>query len=144
MTSRISLTSNTKIYLLLNLIFGLIIISVFIYSAAIDPDTGKYPVPSFSKALTGENTISTGLSRSFSELMRLNFKAAADYNPYGFRIWLFLVVQLMLRLAISGIIICKKQINIKPVVIADSFQAIFLFIIAFMPFLSHFFKAVIF
>lgn len=132
---------DKKVYLLLNLIFALIVILVFIYFTVFTAEDCNYPLPSFSAMLSGEDTISTGLSRSFSELMRLNFKSAADYNPYGFRIWLFFVIQLAIRVASSGFVIFRKQINIKLLIITDSLQLSVMFIISFLPFLTYFFKA---
>ena len=63
-------------YAVINWIFVIIIAGIFVYSAVYDPDTANHPIPSGYQLLTGENTISTGLSRSFSALVRLRFADA--------------------------------------------------------------------
>jgi len=130
-----------RTYLILNAVFASIIILIFLYSAVFNVSGGNYPIPSFSKALTGEDSISTGLSRSFSELVRFDFAAAEEYNPYGFRIWIFFVIQLFMRILISLLIIIKPQAKTGYVILPDSIQAVLLFIICFWPFLLYFFNA---
>jgi hypothetical protein len=136
--TRSGISGSKKTYLVVNAVFILIIISVFIYSAIIDPENGNYPLKSFSRALTDEDSISTGLSRSFSELVRLDLTAAAEYNPYGLRIFLFAIVQFFIRILISLILIFNRDLRIGLLVFFDFLQASVLFLAAFFPFLAYF------
>jgi len=130
-----------RTYLTVNTVLTLAIILIFLYSLIFHGDNGNYPIPSFSRSLTGEDTISTGLSRSFSELVRFNFSAAAGYNPYGLRIWLFFVVELVMRLFVSMLLALRPIQRINLLIIIDATQAIILFIISFWPFLAYFFSS---
>ncbi len=128
-------TVNTKPYFVINLVFAIIIAGVFLYAVVHHPEKSDYPVKSSYETVTGEHTISTGLSRSFSSIMRLDLSSAKSYNPYGIQIFMYFLVQLVLRLAILFLVLRQGFIHHRMLILADSFQAAALFVICFWPFL---------
>ena len=92
-------------YLIINYILAGIILLVFLYSGIFSAGKDNYPLPSFYEEITGESSPSSGLSKSFSEIIRGNFEAASSYNESGFLIFTFFLVQLILRMAVSLILI---------------------------------------
>jgi hypothetical protein len=83
-------------YQIINLIFGVIILMVFIYSG-IFRSQDSFPITSQYKLITGESTQSTGLSRAFSEILRFNFREAKNYNEYSWEVFAFFLLQLLMR-----------------------------------------------
>lgn len=86
-------------YQIINLIFAAILFLIFIYAASFNPG-GDYPVSSQYKLITGKKTESTGLSRAFSEMVRLNFKKARAYNENSPEVFSFFLLQLLLRIVL--------------------------------------------
>ncbi len=131
---KIPLTSGS--YRLINLIFIAVLLAIAGYSAIFG---GQYehPVPSGSKLLTGEDTISTGLSRSFSAIMKLDFNKAREFNPYGIRIFLFMMIQLTMRVAGFFVAVRRQK---KMIILADISISVILFVIFFYPFISEYFR----
>lgn len=127
-------------YSILNLVFIVIILLVLLYSGIFSSDKANYPVKSAYTVMTGNESISSGLSSSFSEIMRLNFKRAHDYNPYGIRIFLFFLVQLFFR--INFFIIAKKSSQIPALIIMDIALSLGVFLITFWPFLVNAVKVI--
>lgn len=84
-------------YQIINVIFAVIILLIFIYSGIFRSE-GPYPVASQYKLITGERTQSTGLSRAFSAMVRLNFKEAKNYNENSWEVFSFFFLQLLLRI----------------------------------------------
>lgn len=123
-------------YRLLNLIFAGIILALFVYSIYYGGDR-THPVPSFYNLLTGENSISTGLTRSFSAIVRLNFNDAREYNPHGIRIFLFFLIQLLLRT--TGIVLANHAKRSMIILIDITVSAI-LFMVLFWPFIMNLFE----
>jgi hypothetical protein len=97
----------------------------------------EHPIPSGSELLTGKTSISTGLSRSFSAIVRFKFHEARELNPYGIRIFMFFLLQLLMR--VSGFFIISK-VNRKKFIRADIIVSVLLFIILFWPFLNEILK----
>ena len=135
-------TSSDKSYLIINLVFALIILIILLYSALHNPENSRYPIDSAYRVITDENTISTGLSRSFSEIMRCNFSEARNYNPYGIRIFLFFFIQLVFRITLLFITMRNIAIPVRIMIITDSVQAGVLFFICFWPFLKYFVNSI--
>jgi hypothetical protein len=135
-------------YLIINWAFAAIIAGIITYAALYDPDRGDHPIPSGYQVVAGDETISTGLSRSFSALVRFRFDDAKEFNAYGPRIFLFFAVQLILRLALLAMMLNGKwQISIKLqkgtawqarrwLILSDAAQSLVLFIFCFWPFLA--------
>jgi hypothetical protein len=123
-------------YLIINLVFIGIIISIIAYSVIFSADGRKYPVPSGSAILTGEISASSGMSRSFSETVRFNFQAAKQYNRYGPRIFSFFAIQLLMR---AWAVFIALHISVKQrqyLILSDAMLSIFLFIVFFWPFIA--------
>lgn len=122
-------------YLLINLIFAGIILAVLAYSLIFGGEKA-HPVPSASEFITGENTISTGLSRSFSAIVRFDFTKARIYNPYGISIFLFFLIQFFMR--IGGSLLSTNP-HRQTVIRLDIIISILLFLFLFRPFLKALF-----
>lgn len=139
------LRSNTKhisrTYLIINWAFAVILAGIFVYAAMYDPDRGNPPLPSAYQAITGEETVSTGLSRSFSALVRFRLDDAREFNPYGPRIFLFFGIQLVLRIfllfmTLRGILQIRDELQTeKWLILSDAAQSFVLFVICFWPFI---------
>ena len=127
-------------YILLNLIFIVIILMVLLYSGIFSPEKSDYPLHSAYTEITGHESISTGLSHSFSEIVRLNFWKAHEYNPYGIRIFLFFVVQLFFR--INFFIVARNRTPDSSLITMDIVLSAGVFLIAFWPFLVSAAKAI--
>jgi hypothetical protein len=127
------LTDN---YRLINLIFAGIIIAVIAYSALFGGEW-KHPLPSGSGLLTGGKSISTGLSRSFSAIVRFDFDASGQYNRYGIRIFIFMLIQLAMRL--TGLFIGSHSLR-RQIILTDISVSIILFLIFFYPFLKNLYQ----
>ena len=119
-------------YKIVNYILAGIILCIFLYSALFSPEGGKHPVPSFYTQLTGEVSPSTGLSRSFSAIVRGDFDLANNFNPIGLQIFLFFAIQFCFRIT-TILLIKAPQTLIKPYIIADILLSIFGFYLTFKP-----------
>jgi hypothetical protein len=127
-------------YNLINLIFAGIILCIFIYSAVFSPLKINYPIVSFHDAVTGQKSISTGLSRGFSCIMRGQFHDASDFNIFSIRLFIFFLVQLILRCTFILISWKKSGRGRNCVVITDIATSIILFVTFFFPFLKDIFS----
>ena len=115
------------------LVFAVIISGILIYSLVFGYER-QHPVPSGSVILYGEDSISTGLSRSFSAIVRFEFAEAKAWNPYGMRIFLFFFIQLLMR--VGGYILAGRVREHRSLLIyTDIILSIALFFIAFWPFI---------
>jgi hypothetical protein len=123
-------------YLIINLIFAGIIVAIITYSAIFSADGHKHPVPSGSDMLNGELTISTGLSRSFSAIVRADFKEAKQYNPFGIRVFSFFASQLILRLAACFAVMHIANRHRQTLIFADIVLSTLLFGILCWPFIA--------
>ncbi|MBN1157895.1 MAG: hypothetical protein JXA61_00815 [Bacteroidales bacterium] len=133
--AQIPRTTDFKPYRIINLAFAGIILLVFLYAAFYPPESSGYPIFSFYERLTSERTISSGLSRSFSAVVRLDFSAARDYNPYSLRVFSFFLIQFVFRLTVLFMPVQKGLTNYRILIIADALQAVALFVVCFWPFL---------
>jgi len=129
-------------YGILNLVIGLIPLAIILYSFLYTPDKQYRPIPSGSLLFSENPVISTGLSRSFSAAVRLDFEAAINYNPYGIRIFLFFIIQLFMRMA--GWILCHRVSDktLAFLIPADILLSISMFLVSFWPFLIAIFTNV--
>ena len=129
-----------KPYRLLNLVFIILISLVVLYAVIFTPEKSDYPVSSAYTEITGQESISTGLSHSFSEIVRLNFSQAHEYNPYGIRIFLFFVVQLFFR--INFLMIARNRTVDSSLITLDIVLSACTFLIAFWPFIVNTVKVI--
>jgi len=127
---------NRNSYLIINLIFIGIIIAIIGYSFIFSGENLRYPIPSGSELLTGTSSPSTGLSRSFSAIVRLDFTAAKEHNQYGPRVFSFFIIQLILRIVSSFLLYLISTEGKKLLVILDAALSIILFTVLFWPFIN--------
>ncbi len=121
-------------YLIINLLFGAFILLVFLYAWVFPPEPGSHPLPCIYTLATGEPCASCGLSRALSHIVRGDFSQAVITNTHSMRIFLFFVVQLFMRTAVS--VICIKNIlSIQKLATADAVFSAALFLYSFAPFL---------
>jgi hypothetical protein len=121
-------------YHIINICFACIILGVFLYSLLFRGD--NHPIPALLTDITGLIPPSKGLSAGFSELVRGNFEAALDQNPYSLRIFSFFLIQLFTRGLIS-IAIEGYWIKFSKVIVIDSIYSITLFAFCFAPLIGY-------
>ena len=117
-------------YHIINLTFAGIFLLIFIYSGIFSAEKNNYPIKSACKTITGKPCKSTGLSRSFSEIVRFNFQRAKNHNKYGIKIFCFFLIEFLLRFFIS-FLIDKRPTQIKSIIFFDAFFSIILYIYCF-------------
>lgn len=117
-------------YHIINLCFAGIIILIFIYSGIFSAEKNNHPIKSTCEILTGQPCESTGLSRSFSEIVRFKFESAKSYNQYGIRIFMFFFLQFLLRI-ISSVILQFKVLKQRQHIFIDSLLSVGLYIYCF-------------
>ena len=110
---------------------------IFLYSGLFSAEKDNHPIPSFYEELTGETSASSGLSRSFSEIVRGRFASAREYNQNGIPVFLFFFIQFFQRLGIS-LILHRKYINANKIVIPDSVFSVLLFLFCFKDLIRAF------
>jgi hypothetical protein len=134
---RIKVPGKSRNYILLNIIFAGIIICIIIYSGIFSPSRDNYPVQCIHEQVSGLSCPSCGLSHSFSYIIRGNIKEAAIWNVNGLRVFLFFVLQLVIRL--SNLVYLKMVPgNTRRLVLFDISISVISFIIAFNPFIRYY------
>jgi len=116
-------------YHLINFLFAGIIALIMLYSGIFSAE-GSYPVPS---ACVYKPCPSTGLSRSFSEMIRFRVHSAASFNENGPRIFLFFAAEFFLRFIFSFLYCRYRKSSI--IIFTDIFIFISLFIFSFQNFI---------
>jgi len=129
--------SSVNTYLIVNLTFIVIILFIITYSFF-------YPVweglNSFLPRLSSNREfISEGLTRSFSSIVRLDFEAANKFNPFGIRIFLFFIIQLIMRIGFLAIV-KKEFIAVWIIAVADGLLSAALMLYCFAPFIDSLIK----
>ena len=105
---------------------------IFIYAASFKPGD-DYPVSSQYQLIIGEQTGSTGLSRAFSEMVRLNFNQAKTYNENSWEVFAFFFLQLLLRFIFFFAYPHIK--NKKLITRFDAAGSVILFLVCFRDFI---------
>jgi Ca2+/H+ antiporter len=123
-------------YNLINLILAGIILCIFLYSSVFSPLKNNYPFISFYDSITGQESISSGLSRGFSSIMGGQFSEAANFNIYSIRIFSFFLIQFIMRCFAFFVTWRKCGRSKTYITFADISVSIGLFIIFFFPFLK--------
>jgi hypothetical protein len=123
----------------LNRIFLSVLILILAYSALFSPENKNYLIPSGSRFFTDAPVTSTGLSRSFSAIMRFRFHDAHQYNPYGIRVFLFFFLQVFMRIAALVLVSRLPERSLKILYYADAGLSAALFVACFWPFLTAFY-----
>ncbi len=109
---------------------------IFIYSGIFHYNNSNYLIPSFHDSITNSASLSTGLSRSFSAIVRLEFEIAHSFNPYGIRLFLFFIEMLFLRIVCSFISI-RFENHVKAIIKLDVILSSLLFVIHYFPFIRE-------
>jgi hypothetical protein len=122
-----------KPYLLINLIFAGVILLVLAYSGIFSPDLNNYPIVCIHEKLTGLKCFSCGLSHSFSLILRGRMAEAYQWNIYGFRVFLFFIAQLFMRIVFS-IYYLRNEKTRNWLIYYDIAGSILIFTLAFYPF----------
>ena len=95
-------------YQMINILTGLVIVMVFIYSGIFNTGDGYYPVECAHVSIYGEDCPTCGLSKSFSEMVKGNFSSASEYNRNGPLLFAFFISQLFLR-TIAGVFLLRME-----------------------------------
>jgi hypothetical protein len=122
-------------YITINIIFAGIIFLIFIYSGIFSAENDKHFIKSACIEITRKPCKSIGLSRSFSEIVRLDFKSAEKYNPYGLKVFTFFFVQFILRFGVT-FLIAKDFFKREKILYVDVVVSILLFLLTFADFLK--------
>jgi len=129
--------SSVDTYSIVNAIFIIVILLIITFSFF-------YPnYKGFSAFLQqpggNREIISEGLTRSFSSIVRLDFETANRFNPFGIRIFLFFIIQLIMRISFS-VIVKKEFIAVWIIAVADSLFSTALMLYCFAPFIGSLLK----
>jgi hypothetical protein len=122
-------------YLIINIFFAGLILFIVSYSCYFSPDTNNYPVVCLHERITGEPCFSCGLSHSFSLIVRGRFEEAFKWNRYGLQVFLFFLLQFILRVAFS-LFYTKYNDTRKQLIIIDCIGSGLIFLISFWPFIT--------
>ncbi len=109
---------------------------IMLYSGIFSAEKANHPVSSVYTRVTGEETISTGLSRSFSAIVRGEWRQARNYNPHGIRIFIFFASQLLIRISLM-LFFKQAEKRKKTVIIWDSIISVALYLVCFYPFIAY-------
>jgi hypothetical protein len=124
---------RTDSYLKINIILAGVVVIVMAYSGIFSPDTNNYPVVCIHEKILGIKCFSCGLSHSFSLIVRGRIAEAYTWNVYGMQVFLFFLLQLIMRVLFSLIYFTRTE-NRKQLIIYDAAGSIVIFLIAFYPF----------
>lgn len=125
-------------YLIINIFLAGVIMLVIAYSGFFSPVKDNYPVTCIHEKLTGIQCASCGLSHSFSLILRGKLGEAYQWNPYGMRVFLFFISQLILRITFS-VYYLRYDEHRKQLILIDSVGSGIMFLLAFIPFIKWIF-----
>jgi len=121
-------------YLTVNIVFTGLILVIIAYSAIFSPDRNDYPVVCVHEQLTGQPCASCGISHSFSLIVRGRMEEAYEWNPNGMRVFLFFLLQAVMRVVFS-LFYLRKGAAGRYLVMYDIAGSVLMFLISFMPFI---------
>jgi len=121
-------------YLTVNIVFTGLILVIIAYSAIFSPDRNDYPVVCVHEQLTGQPCASCGISHSFSLIVRGRMEEAYGWNPNGMRVFLFFLLQAVMRVVFS-LFYLRKGAAGRYLVMYDIAGSVLMFLISFMPFI---------
>lgn len=122
---------HIKNYKVFNIIFASIFGIIFLYSGVFSAEKNNHPIPSSCKI---KPCASTGLSRSFSEIIRFNFAKAKEFNKTGIYIFSFFLIQFFMRLLLNLIL---TKVKIKYILYSDISFSIILYLYTFKGLLFY-------
>ena len=120
-------------YLKINLILAGVVVIIMAYSGFFSPEKDNYPVVCIHEKITGLKCFSCGLSHSFSLIVRGRFDEAFRWNVYGMQVFLFFLLQLVMRLVFSMFYVNAGSTR-RQLILYDIAGSVLLFMIAFYPF----------
>jgi hypothetical protein len=120
-------------YLKINIILAGVVVLVMAYSGIFSPDRNNYPVVCIHEKITGMKCFSCGLSHSFSLIVRGRINEAYSWNIYGMQVFLFFLLQLVMRIVFSIFYVSRTE-NRKQLILYDIAGSIIIFLVAFYPF----------
>ncbi len=124
-------------YKLVNAILAGVILLIFIYSALFSSIKSNHPIPSSGNLFSEQISHSTGLSRSFSSLIRLKFRQAKESNEYGIQLFIFFLIQLGLRIFFLFGSDKLADFGYQKIILIDSIFSGSLFVFFFLPFFKE-------
>lgn len=133
------MTSGVRSYLIINLVFAGVVIGIIAYSGIFSPEKNRYPVECVHETLTGMPCPSCGLSHSFSYIVRGDLDNAFIWNRYGLRVFLFFVIQLIMRISIS-LSLLRSKASSRSLLRYDLLITILSFILGFNQFIAYNFR----
>ncbi len=113
-------------YKKINIIFIIIIMFIFFYCFLIPYFT--FGISSSCEGMPLMYCKSRGLTRAFSQILRLNFQGALELNPCSFKIFLFFLIMLLSRIFINIKVNLK---HFKRIVYWDVSSGTILFLFSF-------------
>ncbi len=120
-------------YLKINIILAGVVLIVMAYSGIFSPDRNNYPVVCMHEKILGIKCFSCGLSHSFSLIVRGRIAEAYRWNIYGMQVFLFFLLQLIMRVVFSLIYITRTEYR-RQLIFYDVAGSIVIFLISFFPF----------
>lgn len=133
------MTSGARSYLIINLVFASVLLGIIAYSAIFSPEKNSYPVQCVHVSITGDPCPSCGLSHSLSYIVRGDLESAQIWNIYGLRVFLFFVIQLIMRISLS-LAIVRSKASSRQLLRFDILITIISFILGFSQFIEYNFK----
>jgi hypothetical protein len=127
---------GNKSYIIINVVFAAVIISIIAYSLIFSPDKDNYPVVCIHEKITGNPCLSCGLSHSFSLIIRGRFDEAYQWNPNGMKVVIFFVSQLIFRIVFSIFYLWYPDTR-RQLIIVDCIGSGLIFLISFWPFIVN-------
>lgn len=121
-------------YFLTNGVLFLLLGFIFLYSALFSPTSDRYLFPSVYNRYMVQPSPTSGLSHSFSAMIRCDFQDARNWNPYGPRLFLFFLAEFLLRIVIL-IIMLRYPSSERYLIIADITLSTSGFLVAYGPLL---------
>ena len=114
-------------YIVCNTFFAGVLAAMLVYFGIFSSVSG-YPVHA---VMQGQLT-STGLQRALSELMHGNVAEALQFNSYSVGVFLFIVVQLVMRVSFGAIFVFHADKR-RRLILVDAIISTLLFLCAFAP-----------
>ncbi len=119
-------------YHAINIVFASVILGLLAYSAIYYPEPDRHPVPCIHSQVTGEPCASCGLSRAFSFLVRGEIAAARALNPQAIPVFLFFIIQLLMR-GLTSLVTNARSVPASRLAATDALLSALLFLWAFLP-----------
>lgn len=123
----------TQTHRQVNIVLFLLLTAILVYSALYGPENVNRPFPSLPAGWGAGETVSTGLSRGFSAMVRFDVDKALQLNTLTIRMFVFVALQWLLRLGIM--LTCQRLGHVCPpyLWIPDALFSLGLFLYAFIP-----------